>query len=143
MKLLIKRFDKTLPLPEYKTAGAAAFDLSAREKTIIPSHQTAFVPLNVAIKLPKGYHSLLIPRSSMPKFGIIQANSVGLIDNDYCGDEDEFKLFVYNYTESEVVIEKETRIAQVLIQKTEIAEIEEVENLSSPNRGGFGSTGNK
>jgi dUTP pyrophosphatase len=143
MNIIIKRFDKTIPLPEYKTVGAAAFDLASRETIVIPAHQTALIPLNVAIKLPQGYHALLIPRSSMPKYGIIQANSIGLIDNDFSGDNDEYKLFVLNYTDNEVIIEKGTRIAQVLIQKSETAEFTEVDTMPDPSRGGFGTTGVK
>ena len=143
MKLLIKRLDKTIPLPEYKTNGAAGLDLSSRETIIIVSHQTALIPLNVIIKLPKNYHSILMPRSSMPKLGIMQINSVGLIDNDYCGEEDEFKLFVYNYTDHDVTIDKGTRIAQIEIHKTIKSEIVEVDSIDQPSRGGFGTTGVK
>jgi dUTP pyrophosphatase len=143
MQVKIKRLDKTIPLPEYKTADAAGFDLSSRETVTIAPHQTAFIPLNVIIKLPKGYHSILMPRSSMPKLGIMQINSIGLIDNNYCGEEDEFKLFVYNFTDHDVAIEKGTRIAQVEIHRTIKSEIVEVDSLSDPSRGGFGTTGIK
>ena len=58
-KIKIKRFDKELPLPKYKTAGAAGFDLSAREKTIIKPGVVGYVPLNVAIETPKNHFFLL------------------------------------------------------------------------------------
>ncbi len=143
MQIKIKRFDKSLPLPAYKTAGAAAFDLCSRIDIIIPLHQVVLIPLNVAIEIPNGYHSILLSRSSTQKLGLTPANGIGLIDNDYCGDNDEWLFPVINFTDNDVKIEKGTRLAQVLIQKTEIFEIVEVEKLQNIDRGGFGTTGVK
>ena len=66
-ELLIKRFDTSLPLPAYKTAGAAAFDLSPRLDATIEPKNYQMIPLNVAIKLPQGYFGLLTSRSSLHK----------------------------------------------------------------------------
>ncbi|MFA7301381.1 MAG: dUTP diphosphatase [Candidatus Shapirobacteria bacterium] len=143
MQIKIKRLDKSLPLPAYKTAGAAAFDLCSRIDIIVPLHQVVLIPLNVAIEVPKGYHSILMSRSSTQKLGISPANGLGLIDNDYCGDNDEWHFAAINHTDHEVKIEKGMRIAQVLIEKTEIIEIVEVEHLDNIDRGGFGTTGVK
>jgi len=70
MLIKIKRFDKTLPLPEYKTEGAAAFDLYAREATEIPPGAIRYVPLNIAVETPPGHFLLLAPRSSTHKRGL-------------------------------------------------------------------------
>lgn len=143
MQIKIKRFDKSLPLPAYKTAGAAAFDLCSRIDVTVPLHQVVLIPLNVAIEVPEGYHSILMSRSSTQKLGLTPANGVGLIDQDYCGDNDEIHFAVINHTDHEIKIEKGTRLAQLLIEKTEVVEILEVEKLDEPNRGGFGTTGVK
>jgi dUTP pyrophosphatase len=143
MQIKIKRFDKILPLPAYKTAGAAAFDLCSRIDVIVPLHQVTLIPLNIAVEVPVGYHSILMSRSSTQKLGITPANGLGLIDQDYCGDNDELHFAVINHTDHEIKIEKGTRLAQLLIEKTETIEILEVEKLDGPNRGGFGTTGVK
>jgi dUTP pyrophosphatase len=143
MQIKIKRFDKSLPLPAYKTAGAAAFDLCSRIDIVAIPNQVTLIPLNVAIEIPNGYHSLLLSRSSTQKLGLTPANGIGLIDNDYCGDNDEWLFPIINFTDKDVKIEKGTRLAQVLIQKTEIFEIVEVEKLQNMNRGGIGTTGVK
>jgi len=141
MKIFIKRIDKSLPLPEYKTSGAAAFDFPAREKTIIPPKSVGYIPLNVVIKVPDSFVLQIFPRSSTHKKGLLMANSVGIIDPDYCGDDDEIKAAYYNFTDNEVIVEKGDRIAQGIIKKIESAEWEEKEKMNFENRGGFGVTG--
>jgi len=143
MVIKIKRFDKSLPLPAYKTTGAAAFDLYSRIDISIKPHQTTLIPLNVAIKLPKNYFILISPRSSMPKLGIIQLNSIGIMDQDYCGNNDEYLLFVQNYTDTTVNISKGTRLVNCTVLKTNQFKIIESNDLGSSNRGGFGTTGVK
>lgn len=143
MQVKIKRFDKSLPLPAYKTTGAAAFDLYNRVDITIPLNKVVLIPLNVAVEVPSGFHSILISRSSTQKLGITPANGLGLIDNDYCGDNDELLFPVINHTDHEITIEKGTRLAQLLIEKTETVELLEVDNLDSSDRGGFGTTGIK
>lgn len=142
-KTLIKRFDKTLPLPEYKTRGAVAFDLSARETIKLKPGEIAYIPLNVAIRPPKGYFILQAPRSSTHKLGLMAVNSVGVIDHDYSGDEDEYKFAAYNFTKKAILIEKGTRIAQGILLKYEQAAFREVPKMNRKTRGGFGSTGHK
>jgi dUTP pyrophosphatase len=142
-KIRIKRFDKNLPLPAYKTKGAAGFDLSARETTLIEPNMVGYVPLNIAVEVPKGCFLLVVPRSSTHKLGLIQANSVGIGDPDFCGDDDEYKFAAYNFTDKPVKIEKGTRIAQGLFLKFTKAEWKEVDKMKAKTRGGFGSTGHK
>ena len=143
MKVKIKRFDKTLPLPEYKTPGAACIDLYTRETTIIKPKEIKYIPLNVALEVPSNCFVLCVPRSSAHKLGIMQANNIGIGDSDYCGDNDEYKFAAYNYTEQEITIERGTRLAQMLILNYQQIEMEEVEQLHNQNRSGFGSTGLK
>ncbi len=143
MKIKIKRFDKNLPLPEYKTPGAAAFDITARENIEIPAGEVGYVPLNIAVETPPGYFLLLAARGSTHKKGVILANGIGVGDPDFCGDGDEYKAAYLNFTKNSVVIEKGERIAQGMFVKVERAEWEEVDSMSNKTRGGFGSTGNK
>lgn len=112
------------------------------------------LPLGVAMKLPKGFEAPMVVRSSTPKkWGIVQANAYAVIDNTYCGNNDEWKLpvFTLKYT----TIKAGTRIAQFRIQLSQKAtmwqkikwlfsnkiELVQVDNLSENNRGGIGSTG--
>ena len=143
MKLKIKRFDKSLPLPVHKTSGAVAVDLSARIDTVIEPHQFAYVPMNVAIKIPDGYFILMTQRSSTHKMGVVGLNGVGVFDRDYCGDNDEYHYVAYNYTDSLVKIEKGTRLCQLVLIKCENFDFEEVDKMDSVSRGGFGTTGVK
>lgn len=142
MNIKIKRFDKTLPIPEYKTQGAAAFDLYSREDVEINPGEVVLIPLNVAVEVPKGHFALLVNRSSTFKLGITCVNGLGIIDSDYCGDNDECKFPALNYTKEKVTIEKGTRCCQMLILPVEQVNIEDVEHLNNTDRGGFGTTGN-
>lgn len=139
----IKRFDKELPLPEYKTQGAAGFDLCARIGVEIPPKELKYVPLNVAVCTPAGYFLLLVARSSTHKKGIWMANGIGIGDTDFSGDGDEYSAVYYNFTDKPVLIEKGERIAQGLIIKREAVQWQEVEVMENKTRGGFGTTGNK
>lgn len=141
MRIRVKRFDKSLPLPQYMTGGAAAFDFVARTVLTIAPGAIGYVPLNVAIEVPEGHTLLLVPRSSTHKKGLIMANSVGIGDPDFRGDDDEYHAAYYNYTDKDVTIERGERIAQGLIKKIERAEWEEVDELGNATRGGFGTTG--
>ncbi len=143
MNIKIKRFDKSLPIPEYKTQGAAAFDLYSREDVTVNPGEVVLIPLNIAMEIPKGYFVLLVNRSSTFKLGITCANGLGIGDSDYCGDNDEYKFPALNYTKDIVTIEKGTRCCQMLILPVEQVNIHEVEHLENTDRGGFGSTGNK
>ena len=101
------------------------------------------IPLGVAIQLPENTEALLVPRSStFKKYGIIQANSVGVIDESYCGEQDEWMFPAY--ATKDIVIPKNTRICQFRIQEHQPAvTIRVVEHLTGTNRGGFGSTGER
>lgn len=116
-------------------------DLRVAEDVHLEPCEFKLIPLGVAMALPPNYEALMIPRSStFKKYGIIQANSIGLIDETYCGDNDEW-LFPA-YATMEVNIPKNTRICQFRIIKHQpTVALAEVEHLSDNDRGGFGSTG--
>ncbi|HEX7018196.1 MAG TPA: dUTP diphosphatase [Patescibacteria group bacterium] len=141
MKIKIKRFDTSLPLPEYKSPGAAALDLAARETVTIAPRTTNMIPLNIALELPPDHWVLLAARSSLHKKGLIMANGIGVGDADYCGDNDEYHAALYNLTDQPVTIERGERITQMIVLPVERAELEEVKHLGNKDRGGFGSTG--
>ncbi len=141
MKVNIHRIDKALPLPKYETEGSFAFDFLAREITTIKPKEIGLVPGNVILKCPQNMALLILPRSSTPrKKSLVFPHSIGLIDQDYCGKEDEILIQVYNISEKDVVVERGERIAQGLFVQTQKIEFEEVEDLEHPSRGGFGST---
>lgn len=139
---IIKRIDKSLELPEYKSSGAIGFDLVSREEATIPAGELKLIPLNVVVKIPEGYGLLLLLRSSTPiKKGLLIPNGAGVIDQDYCGDDDELKLQAFNFTKETVVVERGERIAQAVFVKIEKPEFVEVEKMNEKSRGGFGTTG--
>ncbi len=141
MQIKIKRFDKTLPLPVHATPGAVAVDLYSRLDVDIKPKEIAYIPMNIAVKIPDNYFILLAPRSSTHKLGIQGINSVGIMDRDYCGDSDEYHFAVRNFTDSSVHIKKGSRLCQLVLIKCETFDFEEVDQMESPDRGGFGSTG--
>ncbi|MFA6814381.1 MAG: dUTP diphosphatase [Candidatus Pacebacteria bacterium] len=142
MKVKIKRFDKTIALPAYKTAGAAALDLASREEISIAAGQIAYLPLNIALQVPADSFVLMVARSSLHKRGLMLINGVGIGDSDYCGDDDEYRAAVYNFSKETVLLKKGERVVQVIVLKRERVEWEEVDSFSKEkNRGGFGSTG--
>ena len=141
MKINIKRIDKTLPLPKYETAGSVGFDLICRESAEIASQSIVLIPANIIVETPPGYMLMISARSSTPrKFGLMVAQGVGIIDNDYCGEADELQIQVYNFTDSVVKVERGSRIAQAIFVRVDTADWNEVEQMSTASRGGFGST---
>jgi len=137
----IIRIDKNLPLPEYETRGSTGFDLITREDTVVKPGKIALVPGNVVVKIPEGFALLLLPRSSLPrKKSLICPHSIGLIDQDYCGPEDELMVQVQNISDEDVTVARGEKIAQGLFVKIEKANWEEVSDHKENTRGGFGST---
>lgn len=144
MKVDIKLIDPTLPLPSYQTGGAVAFDLYSRIEMEVKPRSLEFIPLNVVIKIPEGYALVIASRSSTPrKKGLFLSNGVGVIDQDFCGDENEIQYLCYNFTDDVVKIERGERIAQGMFVKIDKADLNQVEKMSAENRGSYGSTGSK
>lgn len=141
LQVPIKRIDKTLPLPTFATAGSVGFDLFCREDTEIAPRSIELIPANVIVKIPEGYMLLLTLRSSTPRRKkLLIPNGVGIIDQDYCGEGDELKVQVLNFSEEAVMVNRGERIAQgifVPIARVAWSEVDEV----GQGRGGFGSTG--
>ena len=142
MRIKIYRIDKSLPLPEYKTKGAAAFDIYSRIDLEIKPKEVFYIPTNLIIQTPKNYMLVIVPRSSTPKkLGLSIPNGIGIIDQDYCGHEDEIHLQVYNFTENIVKIAKGQRIGQATFVRIAKPQWQEVNMINNKTRGGFGSTG--
>lgn len=142
MKIKIVRVEKDLPLPEYQTEGAVAFDVYSRIDASIEPKQLTVLPSNLIVGVPAGYFLALVSRSSTPrKKGLMVANGIGVVDQDYHGPKDEIGILVYNFTETAVAVTRGERIAQGMILPVEKAEFEEVDLIKEESRGGFGSTG--
>lgn len=142
MKVKIKRIDKSLPLPEYKTKGSVAFDLYSRLDMEINPKEVALIPTNLIIQTPKNYMLVAVTRSSTPrKMGLSIPHGIGIIDQDFCGPEDEVHLQVYNFTNETVKINKAERLGQATFVRINKTQWDEVDQIKTKNRGGFGSTG--
>lgn len=116
-------------------------DLRASRDIWLKEGEYALIPLGVGMRLPKGYEAHLVPRSSAFKnYGIIQTNHYAVIDNSYCGDNDQWFMPVYALRDT--IIHKDDRICQFRIMKKQPRlKITEVDKLDEDDRGGFGSTG--
>jgi dUTP pyrophosphatase len=131
------------PLPQYATKGSSGMDIRASldiPVTLQPLQRT-LIPTGLFVEIPAGYEIQIRPRSGLAiKQGITCLNSPGTIDSDYRG---EIKIVLINLSSEEQVINPGDRIAQMIIQKVERAEFEQVEILNETERaaGGFGHTG--
>ena len=116
-------------------------DLRAAEDVTMKAGEYRMIPLGVAMELPLGYEALVAPRSStFKKYGLILANSIGIIDESYKGDNDEWNFLAYAMRDA--IIHKNERICQFrIIQHQPLIHLEEVEALGNADRGGIGSTG--
>lgn len=138
-KIKVKYHTDILPL-EINDKGDW-IDLRAAEDMKLWAGHDYYIPLGISVELPDGYEAHIAPRSSaFKRWGIIQANSVGVIDHSYCGDNDIWMMPVYatRFTK----IHKNDRICQFrIIEKQPHLEFEVVDHLGNEDRGGFGSTG--
>jgi probable deoxyuridine 5'-triphosphate nucleotidohydrolase yncF len=142
MQLFIKYFDDEITKIE-KLAKGDWIDLRAAEDVEIKAGEFRYLRLGVGMILPEGYEAHIAPRSSTFKnFGIILTNSVGVVDNSYCGDADEWKAPVYALRDTH--IKKNERICQFrIMERQPELEFVTVDKLRDDSRGGFGSTGTK
>lgn len=142
MKIRIKYLSKDIDKIEKISVGDL-IDLRCAEDTVIKKGELKLIPLGVAMELPKGYEAHVYPRSSTyKKHKILLSNSVGIIDESYCGDNDQWCFPAY--ATEDTFIEKNTRICQFRIfEHQPTIEFEEVETLGNSDRGGIGSTGTK
>ena len=137
----IKYFTKDIPELTYVDGKSDWIDLYASETVELKAGDFKLIPLGVGMILPKGYEANIVPRSSTFKnWGIIQTNCFAVIDESYCGNEDQWKYPVY--ATRDTVINKGERICQFRINKhqPELVFVT-VEQLEDKSRGGFGTTG--
>jgi dUTP diphosphatase len=138
----IKRLSPSVPLPRYESDGAAAFDLAAAAEMIVEPGQVALVPTGLVIEVPSGMFLAIFARSSTPlKRGLMVANGVGIVDEDYCGPDDEVKIAVLNFTASAVRVAAGDRLAQGMLLPVNRVTWQDTDVLRKESRGGFGSTG--
>ena len=141
MEISVKYFEEGLEPLKAPTKSANWIDLRAAKDVEIKKGEFTMIPLGLAMKLPEGYEAIVAPRSSTFKnFGIIQVNSIGVIDETYCGDDDQW--FYPVLAMRDTVIHKNDRICQFrIIAHQPQVEFNIVEKLGQESRGGFGSTG--
>ena len=137
----IKYFHPEMEKLTYIDGKSDWIDLRCAQRTELKAGDFKLIPLGVAMALPEGYEAHVVPRSStFKKWGILQANSMGVIDNSYCGDNDQWMMPVY--ATRDTVLEFGDRICQFRIMKNQPQlTFREVERLEGADRGGFGSTG--
>ncbi|WP_024428287.1 dUTP diphosphatase [Bacillus safensis] len=142
MQIKIKYLDETQTRIS-KIEKGDWIDLRAAEDVVMGKEEFKLIPLGVAMELPEGYEAHVVPRSSTFKhFGIIQTNSMGVIDESYKGDNDFW--FFPAYALRDTQIKKGQRICQFrIMEKMLKVELIEVDHLGNDDRGGHGSTGTK
>ena len=145
VKILVKKFDKHIKLPVYKTSGSSGMDLVAytKKKVTINPSETAMIPTGLAVAIPKNYEIQIRPRSGLAaKKGISVLNTPGTVDSDYRG---EIKIILINLSKKSFIVKSGDRIAQMILCPVAKGKLREVKNLPKTVRGkgGFGSTGKK
>ena len=143
VKILVKKFEKNIKLPAYKTSGSSGMDLIAyiKNKISINPNKTAVIPTGIAVAIPRNYELQIRPRSGLAaKKCISVLNTPGTIDSDYRG---EIKVILINLSKKAFVVKSGDRIAQMILCPISKAKLREVERLPKTlrGRGGFGSTG--
>ena len=143
VKILVKKFDKNIKLPTYKTSGSSGMDLVAhvKNKINIKPGKIAIIPTGIAVAIPKNYEIQIRPRSGLAaKKGISVLNAPGTVDSDYRG---EIKIILINLSKKSFVVKSSDRIAQMILCQVTKCKFKEVKILPKTVRGkrGFGSTG--
>ncbi len=139
----IKYFNDVERLKKIKKGNWIDCRCASKEDIVLKAGEYKLIPLGFALEIPKGYEGRLLPRSSTFKnFGIIATNSIGIIDDTYVGDNDQWHFPAYALRDT--VIHFNDRIAQMtIVDKAPDFELEEVESFGNADRGGIGSTGIK
>ena len=143
VKILVKKFDKDIKLPTYKTSGSSGMDLVAyiKNKIAINPGATAIIPTGIAVAIPKNYEMQIRPRSGLAsKNSISVLNTPGTRDSDYRG---EIKIILINLSKKSFIVKSGDRVAQMILCPIAKGKLKEVKNLPKTVRGkgGFGSTG--
>ena len=142
-EIKIKYLNDDIIRLEYIDGKSDWIDLRAAEEVELKAGEFKLIHLGVAMQLPEGYEAHIVPRSStFKKWGIIQTNHCGIVDNSYCGPNDWWRMPVFALRDTK--IEVNDRICQFRIQKNQPTLVfNEVEEMEANNRCGFGSTGTK
>lgn len=142
-EIKIKYLNDDITRLEYIDGKSDWIDLRAAEEVELKAGEFKLIHLGVAMQLPEGYEAHIVPRSStFKKWGIIQTNHCGIVDNSYCGPNDWWRMPVFALRDTK--IEVNDRICQFRIQKNQPTLVfNEVEEMEANNRGGLGSTGTK
>ena len=143
VKVLVKKLDPSVKLPEYKTEGASGMDLIAFvDETInIKPKTSALIPTGISVAFSEDYEIQIRPRSGLAaKNNVSVLNTPGTIDSDYRG---EIKVIIFNHSNNDFIVNNGDRIAQMILAPIMKMELEEAKNLPQTIRGkgGFGSTG--
>ena len=140
-KIKIKYLSDKIERLRYIDGKSDWIDLRAAERVELKKGEFKLIPLGVAMQLPQGFEAHIVPRSSTFKnFGIIQTNHCGIVDESYCGNNDQW--FMPAFALRDTVIEVNDRICQFRIVENQPQILfEECAHLDGKNRGGFGSTG--
>jgi dUTP pyrophosphatase len=143
VKVLVKKLDPAVKLPEYKTDGASGMDLRAfiKEPINVKSKTSSLIPTGLSVAFSEDYEIQIRPRSGLAaKNNISVLNTPGTIDSDYRG---EIKVIIYNHGNNDFTINNEDRIAQMILTPVVKMKLEETLDLPKTIRGkrGFGSTG--
>lgn len=140
-EIKIKYLNDDITRLEYIDGKSDWIDLRAAEEVELKAGEFKLIHLGVAMQLPEGYEAHIVPRSStFKKWGIIQTNHCGIVDNSYCGPNDWWRMPVFALRDTKIEIND--RICQFRIQKNQPTLVfNEVEEMEANNRGGFGSTG--
>ncbi len=143
MKVKVWKKDPRAKLPEKSTEQSVGYDLFALEDVSLEPGEFALIRTGLVIQTEPPYALFIFPRSSLFKNkSLIMPNSAGIIDFDYCGEEDEIRIPVVNLGKKTVTIKANEKIAQAVFIKVGSPEVEEIDNPpKSSSRGGFGSTG--
>ena len=141
MNLIVRYLSDRIDKLQYIDGKSDWIDLRAAEEISMKAGEFKLIPLGIAVKLPVGYEAHIVPRSSTFKnFGILQTNHMGVIDESYCGDNDQW--FFPALAVRDTTIHVNDRICQFRITKHQpVLNFIEAEHLDSPDRGGIGSTG--
>lgn len=141
MEIKVKYFTEDLEPLRYVDGKSDWIDLHTSETVELKAGDFRLIPLGVAIALPEGYEAHIVPRSSTFKnYGILQTNSMGVVDFTYRGDGDQW--YFPAYATRDMTVEKNARICQFrIVENQPRLEFVAVEHLDGPDRGGFGSTG--
>ena len=143
VKILVKKFDKDIRLPVYKTSGSSGMDLVAyiKNKITIDPGKTVMIPTGIAVAIPKNYEIQIRPRSGLAaKKGISVLNTPGTVDSDYRG---EIIIILINLSKKSFVVKSGDRVAQMILCPVAKGKLQKVKKLPKTVRGkgGFGSTG--